>query len=299
VCGSCPSSAWWGSRYDRAAGEVHHRQAGGPVTSAPTTSPPTAEVDPKIHERLLSIRRDDRRRRIRVLAGLGILAGLVGLGWLVTRSPLLDIDHIRVVGAKHTPIGAVTGTTGLARGNPMTSLDERLVAGRLARLPWVDEATVKRDWPGTVVVTIRERRPLAASRGLGSTWMLVDPTGRSLELVEQPPENLLAFEGLPRASEPGAMLDDAARGVLAVARAVPHDRIPAIRVIALLADGTIELRLSPLVPGQQAPIVRFGPPERVEEKLVAVTTILDRVERSRMAVIDVRVPSAPVVTRRS
>jgi cell division protein FtsQ len=275
------------------------------VTSAPPNLRPRPKaveaeaVDPKIRERLESIRRDDRRRRIRVAMGIAILGGLAGLGWLLTRSPFLDVDRIRVVGASHTPIHDITGISGLARGKPMTSLKEDVVAARLARLPWVDQASVRRDWPGTVIVTVRERRPLAATRAGGNSWMLLDATGRALEVVAQPPERLLAFEGLPRATRPGAMVDDVGRGVLAVARAVPHDRIPAIRVIALLDDGTIELRLSPMASGQPGPVVRFGPPERVEEKIVAITTILDRVVPARMAVIDVRVPSAPVVTRRS
>jgi hypothetical protein len=62
-------------------------------------------------------------------------------------------------------------------------------------------------------------------------------------------------------------------------------------VTALLPDGSLELRLVP------RGVVRFGPPTRVREKLLAVLTVLDQADVRRLSMIDVRVPSAPVLTR--
>jgi hypothetical protein len=43
--------------------------------------------------------------------------------------------------------------------------------------------------------------------------------------------------------------------------------------------------------------VRLGPPDKLEEKLVAVETVLGQVDLSRLAVLDVRVPASPAITR--
>jgi len=64
------------------------------------------------------------------------------------------------------------------------------------------------------------------------------------------------------------------------------DRVPGVVPKA----GGLELPLRP------EGVVRFGEAERVGEKLTAIETVLARVER-RVAVIDVRVPDAPVLTR--
>jgi hypothetical protein len=53
----------------------------------------------------------------------------------------------------------------------------------------------------------------------------------------------------------------------------------------------IELRLAP------AGVVRFGPAEAVGPKLRALATLLARVDLTDVAVIDLRVPDAPVLTR--
>ncbi|HET7652004.1 MAG TPA: hypothetical protein VFK42_03140, partial [Acidimicrobiales bacterium] len=58
-----------------------------------------------------------------------------------------------------------------------------------------------------------------------------------------------------------------------------------------------ELRLAGAKPGVSGGVVRFGPPDQIREKLLAVFTVLDHVDLRDLAVLDVRVPSAPVSTR--
>jgi hypothetical protein len=166
----------------------------------------------------------------------------------------------------------------------------------VARVPWVASAAVQRRWPGTVVITVRERVPVATVRSGGDGWMLVDRTGRFLAPVPAPVDRLVAIEGTPRAVRPGDRLAPQAMGALAVAAAIPPERVAQTRVVALLPDGTIELRLVPVGPGP-AGVVRFGPPERIREKLVATYTVLDNVDRRGLAVLDVTVPDAPFVVR--
>lgn len=258
-------------------------------------------IDPRIRERRIAVRRDEGRRRLRllVIAASVIGAGLVG--WLAMRSPLLDVDAIRVDGASNTRPASIVAASGVRRGTAMVDVDEGAVARRIEALPWVRSATVRRDWPGTLTVTITERRAVAAARGPSDgaqeTWLLVDGEGRLLARRDRAQEGVPAIEGGPFGATPGDAIDPAGKGALDVARAIGADRVGEIPVVAVVDGGELELRLAGDQPGGSGGVVRFGPPEQVREKLLAVFTVLDQVDRRGLAVLDVRVPSAPVIIR--
>lgn len=266
-----------------------------PDATAPTQ--PRVSIDPRIRRRRIEVRRDEGRRRLRLIVAASSIVGVVLAGWGVLRSPVLDVDRIEVTGAAHTPDAAVVAAAGVHTGQAMTAVEEHRAAVALRRLPWVASAKVHRDWPGTVRIDVRERRPAASVRGAGEGWMLVDASGRVLGAIPLPDPKLPAIENTPRALHPGDQLAAMAQAPLAVARRIPSERVNQVRVVAILEDGSIELRLMPrdkTPPG----IVRFGAADQIDAKLIAAFTILDKVDLRRLAVIDVRVPSAPVVTRR-
>lgn len=270
------------------------------VLDGPPPQPPRPKVaiDPRIRERRIAVRRDEGRRRLRLILIAMAIVTTVLAGWGVTRTPLMAVQRVDVLGNHHTSVDAVVDASGLRRGEAMTDVDERVVEARIRRLPWIAGVRVVRDWPRTVHITVTERVPAATVRAKNSPWMLVDAGGRFLENVELPVDDLPAIEGTPPAAAPGGRLDERSLAVLKVATGIPADRVPIVRVVAVRRDGTIELRLAapPVGPGG---IVEFGPPDQVHDKLIAVFTVLDRVDTSRLAVLDVRVPSAPVITRHS
>ena len=67
------------------------------------------------------------------------------------------------------------------------------------------------------------------------------------------------------------------------------------RVVEVLVvpAGEVVLRLAP--PGGE---VRLGRSDDLEAKLMAAATVLDKVDGAGLRVLDVRVPHAPVLTRR-
>jgi cell division protein FtsQ len=275
------------------------------VTTTDATGPSgpvRVPIDPRIRERRIAVRRNEGRRRLRLLVIGGSVVAIGLLGWLATRSPLLDVDTIRVVGSRHTTAAAVTRATGVHHGDAMLDIDDGAVAARVRALPWVDTATVRREWPGTVTVEVTERRAVAAARGPSrsatqETWLLVDADGRLLARQSHAQEGLPAIEGGPFGDTPGATIDAAGKGALAVARAIGPDRVPQIPVVAVVDGDQLELRLAGDKPGVSGGVVRFGPPDQIREKLLAVFTVLDHVDLRDLAVLDVRVPSAPVITR--
>ena len=253
--------------------------------------PVRVAIDPRIRQRRIAVRRDEGRRRLRVLVIAASTVGAVLLGWVVTRSPVLDVDRLRVVGARQATPASVLAALDVGRGDALLDVDEEGAARRVERLPWVDDADVRREWPGTVVVTVTERRPAASVRARGGGWMLVDASGRLLARRPLPQEGLPAIEGGTWADDPGGDLGAPARAALRVANAIPAERVPAVPVVAVLDGGELELRLAP------SGVARLGSADQLEAKLLAVFTVLDRVDLRGLERLDVRVPSAPVVTR--
>jgi len=251
-----------------------------------------------------------RRRRRLATVTIAVVAVICG-GGLVLLSPLASVRTIKVIGADRSGEAAVRAASGLASGPPLVRLDTDVVIARIVALPWVLGVRLERRWPRTVVVSVEERQPVAlapcqgpsgpAGRGAqgGTASCLVDASGRVLApSSDDPGASALVprLSGMEVAGAPGTSLPEAGRGPLAVALALPGALRPL--VLAVRADGN-EVVLDLRAPGRDAspPVVRLGPPDRITGKLTAAATVLARTSVNGVAVLDVRVPESPTVTR--
>ncbi len=97
-----------------------------------------------------------------VAALLALLAS--GLWWLAQR-PMFTLKTIRVEGVADMPLRRVNALTIRAgavpriKGNFFTA-DLDAVRGAFESVPWVRKATVRREWPDTLIVSIEEHRAL-------------------------------------------------------------------------------------------------------------------------------------------
>ncbi|HBI16048.1 MAG TPA: hypothetical protein DDY20_11130 [Desulfobulbaceae bacterium] len=96
-----------------------------------------------------------------------LLASLTGgaLCWLaflmLARSNVFAVSVLTVQGNMMATEQQVLEKAGLRPGMSLLVLDCKQVEGRVLEHPWVEQATVRRQWPSTVVVQVREREPLA------------------------------------------------------------------------------------------------------------------------------------------
>ncbi len=261
-------------------------------TSPPSPAPPDLRVpiDPRIRRRRIEVRRSEGRRRLRlILIGLTIAAVTAGV-WFGVRSPLLDVDRLKVVGADRTTAEAVVAAAGVERGRPMVDVEVEAVARAVENLPWVHTASARRLWPATVEVTVTERRPVAVTSADGESWAVLDASGRVLERRSNRPPELMLLEGTGPAPEPGETLV-AADGLLDVFAAMSPELAARTAAIAAVDGGQVELRLNP------RGTVRLGPPHQLDAKVEAAETMLASVDLRNLAILDVRLPSSPVLTR--
>jgi cell division protein FtsQ len=123
----------------------------------------------------------DRRRR-RIVAAVAAVAVVALAWWVLWAGPLLAVRDVRVDGASTLTAEQVRTTAGVAEGTPLLRVYVEAAEGRVARLPQVASVQVARGWPGSVVVTVVERRPVAVVEKNG-TRSLVDASGVLFDTV--------------------------------------------------------------------------------------------------------------------
>lgn len=252
-------------------------------------------MDPRIRRRRVDVRREEGRHRLRVLVALSSVVVAGCAGWGATRSPLFDLDRVKVEGAAHVTEEEVRAASGLRPGQPLTDVEPGAVAEAVeVALPWVQGASVHRNWPGAVTIRLVERAPVAAMAAEPAGFALVDAGGLVLEHVDAVPPGVVQLAGLPPAGEPGTRLSDAGVATLAVAVALPPALVARTAGVGPAEGGTgeVELRLTP------EGMVKLGPPDDLLRKFDAVAAVMAQVDLRNLAVLDVRRPESPVLTRR-
>ncbi len=253
-----------------------------------STRPPT---EPRILERRIPVRRRLRLRQLNVLVYVGMVIAVLLVAVTVSRTPLLDVDTIAVEGATNTPAEEVVRVGEIHKGDPMIGLDLDAAASRLTSLPWVRRATVQRTWPGTIEYAIEEWEPVAVVVAPDGTLFYVGPERHLLGPAPSRPVNLVELRGVSTGVVPGEGVGPDAEQAIEVALALPGDLV--VRLPVVSQDGNGEVVLERSGGGE----VRLGLAGRIDEKLAAVRTVLDSVDLACLGTLDVRVPTAPVISR--
>lgn len=250
-------------------------------------------LDPRIRARREAVEAEGRRqsrRRLMIAGGaVGLVAAAAGLVW----SPVLDVDRVEVSGAVEAGPEEVEGASGVRPGDPMAVVDASSVERRLRALPWVAEASVVRRWPGVVELHVVERTAVAAVP-LATGHALVDGTGRVVETVASPP-GLPSLLGLPVVGPPGSSLAETAAPALELLELLPPEVASQLTSVETAGDRSLSATLA----GRQGDAVDvvLGPPTELSQKAVALVTLVERADLRGARTIDLRVPTAPVLTR--
>nr|BFE88917.1 hypothetical protein GCM10020093_115180 [Planobispora longispora] len=114
----------------------------------------------------------------------------------------------------------------MAEGTPLATVDLAEVEGRVAAIRRVESARADRRWPGTLVIEVVEREPVAAV-AMGAKTALVDRHGVVVEIKDVAPPTLPVL----RLSSPGPG-DPATGAALAVVSTLPRELL--VRVAEVL-----------------------------------------------------------------
>jgi cell division protein FtsQ len=120
------------------------------------------------------------RRTMAVIAVLSTLGVLVG----IYLSPLFRVQHVEVQGTVNLQAADIEELVG-GSGDSMFSVDVDTARQRIEEKVLVKSASIERDWPNTLKVTIAERVPWAAWK-VGEATYIIDAEGRVLPALPAP-----------------------------------------------------------------------------------------------------------------
>ena len=103
----------------------------------------------------------------------------------------LRVTDVVIEGRANTPEPLLRAALSVNKGDPILGFSVEMARQRIESLSWVEQATVERQLPGTVVVYLKERRPFAVWQNQGK-FALIDRNG---QLVAD--QNVSEFRTLP------------------------------------------------------------------------------------------------------
>jgi cell division protein FtsQ len=225
-------------------------------------------------------RRPLRRRRVRVALALVAVLALAAAAYGATYAPIFRARHLVVVGAHRVGEEEVIRASGFTERTNVVHAELEEAERRVAALPWVLRARADRELPGTLVVTVWERVPIAR---LGSDdGRLVSRDGRILDgtaAARLPTVAALVGEPAPDA------VADAAAALAAMARPLYRS----VAEVVVVPGGSLLIRL------RSGLVVEWGSPDEHREKAQALSALLAWAKRSDRALesVDVSAPQAP------
>lgn len=161
------------------------------VPEAPpsTASPRSVAPPPSPAERAARSERSAAAFRVlRAVVGFALVVGIgITVAWSARRyvktSPRFAVSEIVTTGSKRHSPEELASIAGIVKGNNVFTTDLDGARARLLADPWVSEATLARQLPGTVYVRVVEREA-AGVLGTGDGTYLVTREGALIKRLE-------------------------------------------------------------------------------------------------------------------
>jgi cell division protein FtsQ len=119
----------------------------------------------------------------------------------------MRIAHVTILGRENAPEPWVTAALGVEKGAPILGFSVEAARQRIVELPWVEDVTVERQLPDTIVVALHERQPFAIWQNQNQ-YVLIGRDGQIIahEDVGRFKDRLPMVVGAGAASEAKALL---------------------------------------------------------------------------------------------
>jgi cell division septal protein FtsQ len=232
----------------------------GSIEALPARS--SGSMDPRVRARRIAVRRaKGRKRLIWVAIGAAVVLVLVG-AVAVLASSLFDVRVVRVQGAVYTDQAKLSAIIDGLKGDAILLVDTRQTERQLETIPWIESARVSTQFPHTVFVDIRERKPVATFIGSDGGYRVIDRDGRVLDVVQGVPIDYMLITGANPDVEQGQFAARPFASAAQLTLALPSEIRAISESIGLdLATGTIKLQLKDGVE------VQLGTPTDLSAKL--------------------------------
>ena len=246
------------------------------------------------------------RRRAAAVAGVtlacALAAGVIGLGytWLKS-SGMFTLRSVAVRGGTESDREAARDAVArAAAGRSLLALSSSQIAAAIEQVPTIHAASVDRDFPHTLRISIVPERAVALAVSTGHYRSLVASSGRVLRVFD-PGEALPSLPRIwPKASERpvpgGSMHSPGIQAALEALSARPAGFRAQIANVKVEPERGIVMRL------RGGLDIVIGPPLQLDQKMLAAAWVLRHYpthdERAQLVYADVSAPNRPAVMPR-
>ena len=237
--------------------------------------------DPTFEERQRRSRRRERLQKVKWLKLAGVIVACVVVVIALLASPIFAIRSVTVEGNVYTSKEVLVAVTKTLKGASVFTVNTRRARELLLADSWVSDVRITTRFPGKALVEIAERIPIIWYVGDDQKARIVDARGHVIAVLAGWPTKYLRVAGVGPSLEAGAVADDVYRAAAQLVLALPDELRPLVKSLEVSAGGELAMTLA------GGTLVRFGPPNDLQNKLVAVVVLLRRQNPSTLAVIDV------------
>jgi cell division protein FtsQ len=206
-----------------------------------------------------------RTRRVgwkTVFFGLAAVAIVAGVAWALLGSRVLVVRSVQVTGTgPQVSRAQVLAAARVPAGRPLIRVNTAAVAQRVGGIRQVQSAQVSRNWPSTVVISVRLRTPVFAVAARGG-YALVDAYGVDVrDSARRPPRlPLLQLTAGTGGAAGLSSLRPVARAGAAVLRELPPGIARRVAVVSAPTPWEVSLQLA------NGAVIVWGDTSRSAEK---------------------------------
>jgi len=237
--------------------------------------------DPTFEERQRRSRRRERLQKVKWLKLAGAIVGSVVVVIALLASPIFAIRSVTVEGTVYTSKDVLVAVKKTLKGASVFTVNTRRARELLLADSWVSDVRITTRFPGRALVEVAERVPVIWYVGDDQKARIVDARGHVIAVLAGWPTKYLRVGGVGPSLDAGAVADDVYRAAAQLVLALPDELRPLVKSLEVSAGGELAMTLA------GGTLVRFGPPNDLQSKLVAVVVLLRRQNPSTLAIIDV------------
>jgi cell division protein FtsQ len=247
--------------------------------------------DPTFEERQRRSRRRERLQKVKWLKLAGAIVVCIVVVIALLASPIFAIRSVTVEGNVYTSTKVLEEVTETLKGASVFTVDTGRARELLLADAWVSDVRITTRFPGKALVEIAERVPIIWYVGDDQKARMVDARGHVVAVLSGWPTKYLRVVGVGPSLAAGAVADDVYRAAAQLVMALPDEIRPLVKSLEVSAGGELAMTLA------GGTLVRFGPPNDLQNKLVAVVVLLRHQNPSKLAIIDVSTGEPTVQVR--
>ena len=263
-------------------------------------------IDPRIRERRNKVARSKGRRRLYLIVALFIFLGGYFAVRALLRTSIFSVQKIEVSGSTHYSSAALIAQSGIPMGFPLTEVNPQRVVQRIEQLSWNGAVIVKKKWPSTLQISVKNRVAVGVVPASPTTSLLVDQTGRVLAvqpssagkflrlcLMADIPSSKSLLQGTGcqyQSTGLASYISPSFSPLLQLSVALRSSPVASFSLLAASSTGEIDGELS------NGAAVRFGSTSQLNQKLRALQLLLSQASTAGYTTVDLRVPQEPVLS---